>query len=442
MGKYNVSKLFSLVTVFSKRAHVTMTFSERFICQWEWTSADESSVVVSPDCRRVAWQGKSEGMLSNSAWVVSDGKEMDLCSKIHESGLKYSPDSSKLAYIVYEGRWPTVIVGDKGWRLPPGGRIASDIQFSSDGKHFVYTTVDLNDLWFATVNGDRPTKGYRAIGRVSLSPNGKRLAFRGDIQGRWMMVIDDEIVGLFHPLDDVIVFSADSSRVAFVATTSNNPFASSKNFVVCDGMAGKHYDQILPESVGFSVDAKHLSYCALLEGRRYLVRDDREAELTEIPGQPDDMVPGSHVQTNDGQHSAWLQESGGWFGKKYSVVCDGVSGPSCRGVGAIRFSPDGCRIAYSAISQDRSQILVVDGKEMPAPGIVSGTVQFSNDGRRIGFIANQNCKYALVIDGVQSTTYSHILNSRFVFDDATHLARFIARAPDKRIVAVEEIATS
>ena len=118
----------------------------------------------------------------------------------------------------------------------------------------------------------------------------------------------------YEKLTDLVVFSPDSRRVAYVAG-SNGDMAA-----IIDGKANGHYDDVY--GIAFSPDSRHVAYDASsIAGKplgeygekNFIVVDGQTGPLFNfIPG-------GSLVYGPDGRHLAYLAQ----LGHKWAIVVDG-----------------------------------------------------------------------------------------------------------------------
>lgn len=197
---------------------------------------------------------------------------------------------------------------------------------------------------------------FDSIFLVTVSPDGKRVAYRGEIstgrmeEAKEYLVIDEKTYGPYWPNQapgsiptDPPVFSPNSEHFAFQAQAfpPQHDLEIPGQFIVWDGTEQKRY-----RSVGqpvFSSDSSNLAYVATVCTRKY------EAVMGQSP-------EGCDIETFVVLNSTEQ--------KHYSDVWDYI------------FSPDGKHLAYRAVGKDKSY-LVLNGKEVreyPIPKEIHGGV--------------------------------------------------------------------
>jgi hypothetical protein len=180
----------------------------------------------------------------------------------------FSPNSRRIAYVTgidwnttYSGGASMVGV-DGGPEQGPFRTVAGNIWFSPDSQRIAYVasaSMEVNERrWVVVVDG-KPGKPYFEIAsEITFSPDSNHLSYKvyaGPSDGRSFVVLDGTEGSLYSNVSD-LVFSADSSRLAYVALKSN----IKKAFIVVNGVEGKYYDGV--SKVAFSPDGKHLVYFA------------------------------------------------------------------------------------------------------------------------------------------------------------------------------------
>lgn len=270
-----------------------------------------------------------------------------------------------------------------------GGQPPSDLQEIPLGREYMHRErlreVDLKS------EGPYVRRHY-----ICLSDDGAHLAYIR-WTGKAETVVWDTRMGPAYFRITAVAMSPDGQHVAYSATTE-----AGRSVVVWDGVEGEEYGWVELNSPTFSPDSQHLAYVA-------------------SDGPPPTV------------DAHWRQ-----FKKPCFVVHDRERGPGFRDVLAVRFSPDGRRLAYSACRDNRRALrkwsVVVDGHTGPAWNSIRD-LTFSPDGKRVAYVGTvasgwseesgfKDEKKTMVIDGQRSAGYDVMWrptfspDSRFVWYDA------------------------
>ncbi len=179
----------------------------------------------------------------------------------------FSPNGRRMAYVKLTD-WETkeettsreqVVLDDRPGKVYRRIPYAS-LVFSPDSLSLAYFAYDVDRKCMLVVNGNESRKLYDGCDRSPVfSPNGRRIAYWAERDGKWHVVVDGKEIGVYERTGD-IVFSPDSRRLAFVA-------GREKDWrVVVDGAEGKPYP-IVSHPI-FSPDSRYLVYKAGEEKRR------------------------------------------------------------------------------------------------------------------------------------------------------------------------------
>ena len=288
-----------------------------------------------------------------------------------------TPDGDSVGYVLGVGeRRKVVIDGDERWRWDA-------VQVVVDGS----------------VKGT-----YTHASRPYFSPNGHRVAWIAEREGREFAVVDG-VEG--KPYDGVayerVEFSPDSRTVAFNAREGHS------SFIVVNGVEGPRCDRIC--ELTFSPDSSRIAYVATRGDRQILVVDGEEL------AEHDQVV--SVDFSKDGKRFIYGMVQNG---KEYAVV-NGVKHGGYDWMQQPRFSPDGSRVGYVARIGDRT-FTFIDDKATAG----SSAPLFSQDGRRVAYGLDVEGGQVVVVDGQRSRPYDMVFPSAFS-PDGKHFA-FVARDGD------------
>jgi hypothetical protein len=280
-----------------------------------------------------------------------------------------SPDGDHYTYYLRvpnpNGETDTLIVDGK-----PAGYLASNPQFTFDGKHLItqnsfsrptsYQEVLLDGKPIMKTNGVQiymPPAGYNflAVLGTGIGDNYRFLVSGGKkIEG-------SECRGSSGY--EGITFSPDGKHWA--ARCQSRP---GFHFVVADGKKGLEYGDI--SSLAFTTDGT-LVYFATQGQQHYVVLGGEESQPYDnlIPAEQS-LIGGVSGPTVSGNHIAYVDYTPGVG--TFEMVVDG-KGYKGKGVGNVGFSPDGKHFAFVMTRPDGATKLVVDGVEQPGTFHVMGT---------------------------------------------------------------------
>ncbi len=247
---------------------------------------------ISPDWKRIAVSHVvSENRQSHPIGIViePDGTRTligDVNKQFSRSGNVYwSPTYDHVVFpAAVEGGTTMVFDGRPGKTHGEISMVAGTHGFSPDGAHYAYVGDGM-----VVLDGEAvaPEKGPGKIWKLKFSPDGKHLAYMGEWNHKSMIVVDRAIVE--ESVDQVtegtsLHFSPDSKRFQF--SSSGRDFMDGPEVeggrrlsadgrhqayvaqvgsgyrVVSDGIEGKLYSSIIPDSLCFDPEGKHLVYLA------------------------------------------------------------------------------------------------------------------------------------------------------------------------------------
>jgi len=228
--------------------------------------------------------GEHAAYLEGGEQLLVDGKKMALVNDFQLGNfVAFAPDGHLAAYIAatkgsqdtdvpYVDAMPYVVTNDIA---QPTFDEISELTLSPDGKRVAYRALEWND------RSNRPKSGVRyrividgklqpkfqGVSNLKFSPDSKHFAYEAYNGTDAHVVLDGKTQTDFPSLGR-IVFSSDGQRMAYVAQHEGD------EFVMTDGSPGPHFERIL---VGPVVCADgRLEYLAVekTESGRSLVRVD------------------------------------------------------------------------------------------------------------------------------------------------------------------------
>jgi roadblock/LC7 domain-containing protein len=354
----------------------------------------------------------------SSQRLVLDGVEQPPQRSV---GFRFSPVGHRLAWFaewlpekpaaggapaapLTAGRWQVMV---DGAAEPPCDGVEF-LDFSPDGRHVAYL-ARRGGKQCMVVDGAAGPLFEKIMARTfAFSPGGKHFIYEARDGQQALAVMDgnrrteidrfekDDLIPIAEwPAMLVAAFSPDGEHVAFTAR------APEGEVVLCDGKAGKAYESI--EGLTFSPEGNHLAYIAEKSDKQHLVVDD--VEHREFDHVSNGVLTGGLVFSPDGHHTAYWgvleeQEAAGAeaeIGQTYFFMFDGKPfAKTYTGLGTIAFSPDSKRYGFIGL-RGKKVCVVVDGEETLWDE--ASDLAFSADGKHYWFTAKRDGKACAVYDG-------------------------------------------
>ena len=218
-------------------------------------------------------------------------------------------------------------------------------------------------------------------------------------------------------VEDEAVFSPDARPVAY-------PVGGREQRVCLDGVEGKAYDVV--SNLTFSPDGKRLAYWGMTRTNVMVVVDGKEAKAPVFASYGE-----APLFSPDSRHLAF---GGGWGYSRGVVVMDDRIGQVYPALGELRFSPDSQHFAYMATRDDKTNVIVLDGKEIPVPDeVVESTFTFSPDGRRFAYGLGLPPKSRYVVDGQAGPVFTGVGDCYFS-PDSRRLAYAARRGSESLVI--------
>jgi hypothetical protein len=261
-------------------------------------SSTIGTLYYSPDSKNLAYTVSLDKV---GSYLVKNGVEIKSYpdfSALFGSFMVFSPNSSKLAYVLNSKEGQQLIINDHSDLV--FSRVESPI-FSPDSKHYAYMGLTLNngnsgkkDL---ILDGNKltSTTDNSEVTMLSsfFSPNSQNYAY-------FITQFDPKaLFGDFHNTSNTLVvnqnkypayiygspstgflinylgFSPNNKVLAYVGSNSQN-----KKFIVLNNNKGKEYDEIYQYSIAFSPDSKSIMYGARINRNIYWVVDSIPDEVS------------------------------------------------------------------------------------------------------------------------------------------------------------------
>ncbi|MDD2900120.1 MAG: hypothetical protein PHI31_15590 [Desulfuromonadaceae bacterium] len=344
--------------------------------------------------------------------VVYNGKAGKLYDEIEAFTLILSPNGHHVAYGAKIGDRNYVVVdGVEKGPFADRGRIS----FSPDSKHVGYD-AKIGNKWYMYVDNTKNEGALQYFDRPIFNKDSNKITYLEvtEISGVYRLVVSDLQFRNNIPLTIAdTAYAVNAGKTAIAAVEKNH---GKWNVISFDFMhpekikSGESYDDI--KQLTYSGDGKSLAYIAVKDGRSYIVLDDKKELLPdgEYPWPfvilPDSKGVGIFIVHDKGPqaylHTAFLPDRG-----KNKTYKEGAH---------LTYSGDGKHYAYVAIQNEKFTI-VVDGKEGPFFERVV-TPQFSPDGKFLVYRARQNNKRFVVIADLNGKIIKQLPSYERVFDTA------------------------
>jgi len=389
------------------------------------------SLRFSPDDAHFAYVGK----LSNGECLVVDGKLSVPAEGIRVNNMVLT-NTGHYAVVQIIGKEQRLVVN--GVAGAPYGYIDPDkVVFNAQGTQFAYTVQEkIGGNYRVVVGKGEPSIAYGRITRFIFSPNGKRLAYDAYHQDGARVVLDGKEIGDTYSSVSHLTFTPDSRHLVYYAenhagklitlpppplepgkiplsfdsprVNARNMYEQQEQWVVVDGVPQPTYRYVKAESITISPDGAHLAYEASPDGKsNALIVDGQVVDTYQIIGKPIFSPNGKRLA-----YSAML--NGQWV-----MMLDGQASTPCDGFPAdmAAFSPDSSRFAY-VMTTRRPMLDTGD----PARNQMERTTS-----------------YNVVVDSVIGPTLSAILDGPCFSQDSAHVAYTGAdntRTEDNRVLVM------
>lgn len=338
-------------------------------------------------------------------WVViRDGEEGPALDAVFEDSLSFSKDGAHLAYAGRQNGASAAYLD--GVQVGGAWDGVGGLHFG-DGARLAMMARKAGEAW-AVIDGAAQGP-YEAIAEVALRPGPSGAVVLARREGRWRAVIDGLETEPYSALGPVR-FSADGKTSALYARRRH------QDQVLVNGAPGLAFDEIRPQSV--AVDAT---------GRRVAWAGRRGAAWSVSGLGADDAAwdeVGNPIFAAQGERAVFAARKG----QDWALVEDGRPGPAFEWIGEPALARDGASLAFFARRSGR-EVLVRDGVALPVVGPVDGSLTFSADGERLGWLGSAPGDRAprLYVDGRPGP----------VLDLEELIAATMQARPDRRKLALD-----
>ena len=238
---------------------------------------------------------------------------------------------------------------------------------------------------------------------LSLSPDGKRLAFVRPSEGGRELLVDGAVRATGAKFDS-FVWSPDSQRFGFFVQASDGAA-----HVQIDDQRFGPYSKLPEGSLAYSPNGKRFSYVAKTDqGMVAFVDGVQEKHVFAQTGADAPIWNASSTQYAYGLRDFTEKR------QRMIVVNDEQLG-SFAEISRPAWDPTGRRLAFP-FSRTKGLLttFMIDGKEGPTfDGLGRFKLVFSPDGERHAYVARKGERRGLVVDGKLGTLYDHAIEPRF-----------------------------
>ncbi len=257
--------------------------------------------------------------------------------------------------------------------------------FSPDSKQFAY--VEVTGEGQRVVVNDKPFLMRDGVlnDAIVFSPDSTKIAYQAEADGLLGLFVNEDLIGLYDKGFTAPVFSPDSKRVGVLCRIDN------KDTCLIDGKLVEQ-DFFSVHDLMFSPDSKHYIFFARPIGEEptYAVMDGKQLKH---PYQDYGGIPEPMVFSKDCERWAIVGKIAG-DNKNWYVVIDDELGPPQNQIAlkSFQFSPDGKHYIYRAKFKKTWQ-LMKDHQQIPTPTSML-RAKYAPDGRLITIVETADQKGA------------------------------------------------
>ena len=391
---------------------------------------DRGACQISPGNKRIAFQCVSKSLFSRSFYYSIDGTETVKFEDVLAGTPLFAPGDKRLAYCVGEGgKWSVYNDEKKEGPYDDIGSVPATFKFAPDGSRLVYAAAK-DGKWSVISDGAQDRNSYAGIHCITLSADGKRIAYVAKTADGKYVVVSDGAESEKFDMAMTPVFSPDGSKCVFGAKTGD------KYSIYINGKSdGAKYDKA-GTLVVFSPDSKRLAIAVEEKGKQTILLDGKP-----LFGKFDEIL--KFVFSPDGGSYYYFAA----MGKNFILMSDGKIYDGYDSVLEAVFSPDGKKLSFSA-QKGRDIYLIHDGREekLKAETAIMN-MTYSPDGKYFAYFMGEGktlgeSKWCAVVNGSQGKKYDAIYSlmlcdsGKLVFDGNDKIRYFAAFGPN--VYRVEE----
>ncbi len=362
---------------------------------------------VSPDSNSFAHRVKEGGKFS----IVHNGDTGKSYDKVY--GLIFSPDSKQYAYIAEIDRKKVFVLNGKEGNFYDAINKNPEPRFDSEGD-FVYDAIS-GDMEFLRITNNIEGDSYLRSLNYKTSPSGKTFVVKNERDGKWFVdLLSKDTSRVYSGELYLSVFDyvwGPNEHLAYSAIGDDSMF-----FVI-DGKEGRPYGIIYEFT--WSQDGENYAYAAKFnDGKMVAVLDGEEV------GDRYALVTGLEFSP-DGKQLAYR---GYYKNTGVDVIVNGEKVAKYDQVSNIAFSPDGTQFSYVAVENGK-RIVVIDGETIGWYNMrynVELTSPFSRDGKHFAYTVSRDGESFVVLNGKEGNKYDNVYISKNSFNEDEKTFSYLA----------------
>lgn len=420
--------------------NVAMTLKVRtcwllvLLCAIAGCSAEQPKSLPSEDAKgrgnSKASPSAANSEVASSTTVLSALANLAAKEDTEASTIVFSERGHGVAYMAKnDGKLQVVHNGKAGRPYP----VISHLKLSPDGKHVAHDM--LVDGKRRMILDGREGKPYDDVWEPVFSPDGQHLAYVAENGAKKrLVVLDDKISESFPGYAYNPVFSADSTRVAYV----ENAFEGRKaRLIVSDlAMSKQSVKEVVDEDLVTNKERTRIAAIRSSNNRQRVIEFSFHQPDVVTEGPLYDSV-GKLVFGSDGRSLSYVAKDGG---KSFLVLngrkeqlSDGdtreppVVLPGAKGVGIILISGDGKYYLHQAF---------VGGKVQSRKYDEAAQLVYNGDGSQYAYCAKLGKKLFVVVNGKEGPVFDMVISPTFTPNGKLLVYR--ARKDGKRFVVVAD----